>query len=58
LDDSFFAKAKLRMPKQVAVTMLVDADLLDWFKAQGEEYENLINSALRDYVEGHKEQPR
>ena len=58
LDDSFFAKAKLRMPKQVSVTMLVDTDLVDWFKAQGEEYERLINSALRSYVEGHKEQTR
>ena len=58
LDDSFFAKAKLRMPKRVSVTMQVDADLLEWFKAQGEEYESLINSALRSYVEGQKEQPR
>jgi uncharacterized protein (DUF4415 family) len=58
LDDSFFAKAKLRTPKQVSVTMLVDADLLDWFKAQGKEYESLINSALRSYVEDHKEQAR
>jgi uncharacterized protein (DUF4415 family) len=58
LDDSFFAKAKLRMPKQVSVTMLVDADLLEWFKAQGEEYESLINSALRRYVEEQREQTR
>ena len=58
LDESFFAKAKVRMPKRVSVTMQVDADLLDWFKSQGEEYESLINSALRSYVEDHKEQPR
>jgi len=58
LDESFFAKAKLRMPKQVSVTMRVDADLLDWFKAQGEGYESLINSALRSYIEDHKEQTR
>jgi len=58
LGESFFAKAKLRMPKRVSVTMQVDADLLDWFKSQGEEYESLINSALRSYVEDHKEQTR
>ncbi len=58
LDDAFFSKAKLRMPKQVSVTMHVDADLLDWFKSQGEEYESLMNSALRSYVEEHKEQTR
>jgi len=56
LDDSFFAKAGLRLPRQVPVTMHVDADLLEWFKAQGEEYESLINTALRSYVEEHKEQ--
>jgi uncharacterized protein (DUF4415 family) len=59
LDDSFFAKARLRMPQpQVSVVMRVDADLLDWFKAQGEEFESLINAALRSYVEEHKEQHR
>lgn len=58
LDESFFAKATLRIPKQVSVTMRVDADLLNWFKAQGEEYESLINNALRSYVEDHKEQTR
>ena len=55
LDDAFFAKARLRMPMQVSVTMRVDADLLEWFKAQGEEYESLINDALRSYVENHKD---
>jgi uncharacterized protein (DUF4415 family) len=58
LDDNFFAKAKLRMPRQVSITMRVDADLMDWFKAQGEEYESLINTALRSYVENNKEQTR
>lgn len=58
LDDDFFAKARLRMPKQVSVTMRVDADLLEWFKARGEEYESLINTALRNYVENHNERTR
>ena len=59
LDDSFFAKARLRMPQpQVSVVMHVDADLLDWFKAQGEEFDSVINAALRNYVERHKEQHR
>lgn len=59
LDDSFFAKARLRMPQpQVSVVMHVDADLLDWFKTQGEEYESLINAALRSYVEKRKEHHR
>ena len=56
LDDKFFARATVRMPKRVSVTMRVDADLMEWFVAQGEEYESLINSALRRYVESNKEQ--
>jgi uncharacterized protein (DUF4415 family) len=58
LDDDFFTKAKLRMPGQVSVTMRVDADLMEWFRAQGEEYESLINMALRSYVESNKEHTR
>jgi uncharacterized protein (DUF4415 family) len=58
LDESFFSKAKLRMPRRVSVTMMVDADLMEWYRAQGEEYESHINSALRRYVESNKEQTR
>ncbi len=56
LDETFFAKAKLRMPVQkVPITMSVDADVLNWFKAQGKEYKNRINAALRIYAEAHKD---
>jgi len=58
LGDDFFAKAKLRVPKRVSVTMRVDADLMEWFRAQGEEYESLINTVLRSYVESNKEHRR
>ena len=59
LDDWFFAKARLRMPRtRVSVTVDVDIDLLEWSKARGEEFESVINAALRNYVESHKEQHR
>ncbi len=39
LDEAFFANAKLRLPKgKVPVVISVDADVMAWFKAQGEEY--------------------
>ena len=48
LDDAFFANAKLRMPKgKVPVVISVDADVVEWFKAQGDEYQKLLNAALR-----------
>jgi uncharacterized protein (DUF4415 family) len=54
LDDSFFAKARLRMPQpQVSIIMHGDADLLDWLKAQG-----IINAALETCAERFKEHQR
>ena len=59
LDDAFFANAKLRMPRgKVPVVVSIDADVMEWFKAQGEEYQRLINAALRIYAEAHKESRR
>ncbi len=59
LDEAFFANAKLRLPgKKISMTVSVDADVLEWFKAQGEEFQNRINAALRIYAEAHKEQRR
>ena len=56
LDESFFAEAKLRMPKgKVAVIVNVDEETDAWFQAQGGEYRNLMNAALRIYAEAHKE---
>lgn len=59
LDEAFFANARLRLPgKKVSVTLDVDADVLEWFKAQGEEFQKRINAALRIYAEAHKEHRR
>ncbi len=55
LDDSFFARARWRMPeKPVAVTIHIDPDLLEWFRAQGNEYEQRMIAALRIYAQAHK----
>lgn len=59
LSEAFFANAKLRLPKgKVPVVISVDADIMDWFKAQGSEYPRLMNAALRDYAEAHRERHR
>lgn len=59
LDEAFFANAKLRLPKgKVPVVISVDADVIEWFKAQGDEYQKLLNAALRIYAEVHKERTR
>jgi hypothetical protein len=56
LDDSFFANAKLRMPKdKVSVLVNVDRETNDWFESQGVEAKDLMSAALRIYAETHKE---
>ncbi len=37
-------------PKQ-RITMRLDADLLEWFKAQGRGYQTRMNAVLRAYYE-------
>jgi uncharacterized protein (DUF4415 family) len=55
LDDAFFANAELRLPKgKIPVVMSLDVDIFEWFKSQGAEYQNLINTALRAYADKHR----
>ena len=52
LEEGFFAKAQIRMPKPKAtVTIRLDQDILSWFKAQGKGYQTRINAILRTYME-------
>ncbi len=56
LNDSFFDKATWRIPKdQVAVTVEMDSDLLAWFQALGNDYQQRMIAALRIYAEAHKD---
>jgi len=42
------------LPAQVEITLCLDRDVLAWFKAQGEEYQNCINEALKAYKEARE----
>ena len=54
LDESFFANAELRMPKtKKTITMRVDPEVLEWFRAQGKGYQTRMNAVLRMYMEAH-----
>ena len=58
LTETFFARAEIRHPRRtVTVTLPVDAEVWEWFKAQGQEYEQCINIALRIYAESQSTQP-
>lgn len=51
LEDDFFERAELRLPPKQAVTIRLDADVLAWFKEQGQGYQTRINQLLRKYME-------
>lgn len=48
------AAPKTLSTKRVSITIPVDADIFDWFKAKGADYANAINKALRLYIKAHK----
>jgi uncharacterized protein (DUF4415 family) len=55
LTDEFFTTAKWRMPKrEVTVTVQVESEVLEWFKAQGDNYERYLAAALRIYAQAHQ----
>lgn len=55
-----FARAIVReglpsTPRKIQLTLRLDADVLDWFKAQGPGYQTRINALLRAYRDAHQE---
>lgn len=56
LDDEFFKNAKLVVPHKQPVTLRLDADVLEWFKSQGQGYQTRINNLLRRYMESQQSQ--
>lgn len=49
-DDWMIVDLPLRRRKS-HVTMRIDTDMLDWFRAQGKGYQTTINAILRKYYE-------
>ena len=58
LDDTFFANAELRLPKQKkSITIRIDEDVLAWYKAQGKGYQTRMNAILRLYMNSQRGVP-
>ena len=55
LTEDFFASAKWRMPKdKVKVIVEVEPEVAQWFKSQGENYQQVLAEALRLFAQEHK----
>lgn len=58
ITPELFAKAVVRRglrppPTKQQITIRLDEDVLQWFRAQGHGYQTRINSLLRAYMEAH-----
>lgn len=42
-------------PRKRGVRMRLDADVIDWFKSQGRDYQARMNAALREFMETRRE---
>ena len=52
LDETFFQQAKVVMPEnKQAISIRLDADVLEWFRLKGRGYQTHINAVLRAYVD-------
>jgi uncharacterized protein (DUF4415 family) len=54
LDDAFFVEAKLWPGKKKQITLRLDPDVVEFFKAGGRGYQSSINAALRRYMEAQQ----
>ena len=50
-DWSGAVRGGLYRPVKRLTSLRLDADLLEWFKRDGEGYQTRINAALREYVQ-------
>jgi uncharacterized protein (DUF4415 family) len=41
-------------PKKALLSLRVDADVVEWFRAQGAGYQSRMNALLRAYMEAHQ----
>lgn len=52
LPDDFWASARVVEPvAKQPISLRVDTDVLDWFKAQGPRYQSRMNAVLRSYMD-------
>lgn len=53
--ESWLAAARVvTPPEQHPVSLRLDADVLAWFRAQGDGYQTRMNAVLRAFYEHHR----
>ncbi len=52
LDNDFWENARRIVPENY---LQIEQEILEWFKGQGQDYHDQINTVLRSYMEVHRE---
>ena len=55
LDKEWFRTAKLALPeRKVPISLRMDREVVEWFKASGRRYQSRMNAVLKAYVRAHR----
>ena len=58
-DEEFLRTVEMKVsPGKKPIALRLDADVLEWMKAQGKGYQSRINAILRAYYEAHRNDGR
>jgi uncharacterized protein (DUF4415 family) len=55
LDKEWFRRAKLVLPEhKVPISLRMDREVVEWFKAHGRRYQSRMNAVLKGYMQAHR----
>jgi uncharacterized protein (DUF4415 family) len=55
LDSNWFRKAKLVLPeRKVPISLRMDREVVEWFKASGKQYQSRMNAVLKAFVQAQR----
>jgi uncharacterized protein (DUF4415 family) len=55
LDKNWFETAKLILPeRKVPISLRMDREVVEWFKARGKRYQSRMNAVLKAYVKAQR----
>ena len=55
LDKNWFKQATVVMPeRKVPISIRMDREVVEWFKAHGSRYQSRMNAVLKAYVQAHR----
>ena len=55
LDKNWFKQASVVMTeRKVPISLRMDREVVEWFKAHGKRYQSRMNAVLKAYVQAHR----